>query len=337
MNSNWRSFLAAADGRFAADSDDLTDFGDAAGELAAAATQTVIVPLTHLARLDASGEDAKSFLHGQLSSDINHLGEGKVQHSSWCSAKGRMQASFLVRREGEAYRLLLAADLEAATQKRLQMFVLRAKVKITAASDNVFFGLAGAQAGEALAAAGLPCPAEPLGFAVAGDVAVLAIDQQRYLIDAPVAVQAELWQKLSSKAKPAGLPVWRWLDVQAAFPLVTLATKEEFVPQMADFDKIGGVSFQKGCYPGQEVVARTQYLGKVKRHLFRARCGEALKAGDVLYSPDNLDQSCGMVMSAAPAPDGGYAALAVIQSDYAATARLGARDGAPLQTAAVNP
>lgn len=339
MNPNWRSFLESADGLFAGDSSDLLSFGDAAGELQAAQSRTVLVPLTHLGQIEAQGDDAKSFLHSQFSSDINHLDDGQCQHSSWCSAKGRMQASFLVWREGDSYRMLLAADLEAAIQKRLQMFVLRAKVKLASHSDDhILLGVAGPQATEALADAGLPCPAEPMSTQQAADGStVLHLDANRYLVSAPLDAMASLWQKLSIKARPAGVPAWRWLDVQAAFPLVTLATKEEFVPQMADFEKIGGVSFHKGCYPGQEVVARTQYLGKVKRHLYRLHSAQPLQAGDNLYAPDYPDQASGMVMSAAPSPVGGYEALAVVQSNYSTDVRLGSREGPAVQAAAVNP
>jgi len=338
MNPNWRSFLESAEGDFAGDSSELLSFGDAAGELQAAQARTVLVPLTHLGQIEAQGDDAKAFLHCQLSSDINHLNEGQLQHSSWCSAKGRMQASFLIWRDGDVYQLLLAADLEAAIQKRLQMFILRSKVKLASRSDErILLGLAGPQAAEALADAALPCPAEAMQVAAGDGIVVARLDATRFVISAPQEAMAGLWQKLSVKAKPAGLPAWRWLDVQAAFPLVTLATKEEFVPQMADFEKIGGVSFHKGCYPGQEIVARTQYLGKVKRHLFRLTSAQPLQAGDDLYSPDNLDQSCGMVMSAAPSPAGGYEALAVVQSNYSTNVRLGSREGPQVQAVAVNP
>ncbi len=337
MNPQWRSFIEGAAGRFAADSSEVLDFGDAAAELQAAATQTVLVPLTHLAVLDAQGDDAKSFLHSQFTSDINHLAENAVQHAGWCSAKGRMQASFLIWREAQGYRMTLAEDLLAATQKRLQMFVLRAKVKLTEASDTCLLGLSGAQATAALAAAALPCPEAPLTQASAEGVSVLRLDATRFMIAAPVSQAETLWAKLGTQAKPAGTAAWHWLDVQAAFPLVTLATKEEFVPQMADFEKIGGVSFHKGCYPGQEIVARTQYLGKVKRHLFRVNAEVAIKAGDVLHSPGNPDQSVGMIMSAAPAPTGGFAGLAVIQSNFADDVHLAALDGPTLQAFAVNP
>jgi len=249
-----------------------------------------------------------------------------------------MQASFLVWRQGEAYFLGLSADLQEATQKRLQMFVLRAKVKLAAQTDTtVMLGLSGPQAEEALADAGLPSPADAMATAVADGTTVIRLDAARFMIVAPESAMAALWQKLTLKARPAGVPAWRWLDIQSAFPLVTLATKEEFVPQMADFEKIGGVSFHKGCYPGQEIVARTQYLGKVKRHLHRLTSQQALKAGDVLHSPDNPDQSCGMVMTVAPSPTGGYEALAVVQSNFAENVRLGSLEGPSVKASAVNP
>ena len=338
MNPHWRSFLESAEGLFDGDSTELLSFGDAAGELQAAKQQTVIVPLTHLALIEASGEEAKSFLHNQFTSDINHLGENQAQHAGWCTAKGRMQASFLVWRQGDRYLLLLAADLQEASQKRLQMFVLRAKVKLAALTgSSIMLGLSGPQAEEVLAESGLPCPAGALATASLGDTTIIHLDGSRYVIIASESAMAALWQKLTVKARPAGNAAWRWLDIQAAYPLVTLATKEEFVPQMADFEKIGGVSFHKGCYPGQEVVARTQYLGKVKRHLYRLNCEQALKAGDVLHSPDNPDQSCGMVMTAAPSPAGGYEALAVVQSNYSTNVHLGALEGPAVQAIAVNP
>jgi folate-binding protein YgfZ len=336
MNPNWRSFLESAEGVFDGETSDLLNFGDAKGELLAAGKQTVLAPLTHLGLIEASGEDAKTFLHSQFTSDINHLAEGQAQHTGWCSAKGRLQASFLAWRNGDSYQLALALDLKEAIQKRLQMFVLRTKVKLTSPS-TILLGLSGPQAAEALSDAALPCPAEAMTSATASGVSVIRLETSRFIIAAPESAIAELWQKLSVKARPVGVPAWRWLDIQAAFPLVTLATKEEFVPQMADFEKIGGVSFHKGCYPGQEIVARTQYLGKVKRHLYRLTSPQALSAGDALHSPDNPDQACGMVMTAAPSPAGGYEALAVVQSNFSTNVHLGSREGPQVQAAAVNP
>ena len=338
MNTNWRSFLESAEGIFDSETSELLNFGDSHAELIAASQQTVLVPLTHLGLIEASGEEAKTFLHSQFTNDINHLAESQAQHAGWCTAKGRMQASFLIWRNGENYQLALAADLQEASQKRLQMFVLRAKVKLAAQTDHtLLFGLSGPQAETALAEAALPCPAEPMTTATTDGTTVIRLDASRFIIATPEANHVTLWPKLLTKARPAGVSVWRWLDIQAGFPLVTLATKEEFVPQMADFEKIGGVSFHKGCYPGQEIVARTQYLGKVKRHLFRLTSQQALKAGDVLHSPDNPDQACGMVMTASPSPAGGYEALAVVQSNFSTNVHLGSLQGPSVQAAAVNP
>lgn len=338
MNPHWRSFLESAEGCFDSDSADLIHFGDTVGELLAAKVQTVVSPLTHLALIEVSGEDAKSFLHSQLTNDINHLAGNQVQHAGWCTAKGRMQASFLVWKDGERYLLALSADLLETTQKRLQMYVLRSKVKLASLGETLLIlGLSGPQATEALMDSGLPCPTETMTCLFAEDKTVIRIGQERLMVIAHESAMAVLWQKLTVKARPVGLAAWRWLDVQSAFPLVTLATKEEFVPQMADFDRIGGVSFHKGCYPGQEVVARTQYLGKVKRHLHRLNCEQSLKPGDHLYSPDNPDQSCGMVMTVAPSPTGGFEALGVVQSNFASNLRLGSLDGIAVLATAVNP
>jgi folate-binding protein YgfZ len=338
MNPNWRSFLESTDAVFDGASSEILHFGDATAELKAAQSQTVLVPLTHLGLLSATGEDAKAFLHSQFTSDINHLGIDQVQHSAWCTAKGRMQASFLAWRDGEAFDLALAADLQEAVQKRLQMFILRAKVKLVSLTDtHVLLGLAGPQAGEALANAGLPCPAGSLTSTSASDVQVVALEGGRFIISAPQEAIATLWQKLTVRARPVGLPAWRWLDVEMGFPLVTLATKEEFVPQMADFEKLGGVSFHKGCYPGQEIVARTQYLGKVKRHLYRLKSDVAMPPGTDLHSPDNPDQACGMIVTGAPSPSGGFVALAVVQSNFASNVHLGSREGPLLEAVAVNP
>lgn len=338
MNTNWRSFLESAEGVFDNSTSDLLNFGDAAAELLTASRQTVLVPLTHLGLIEASGEEAKSFLHNQLTSDVNHLAPDHAQHAGWCNAKGRMQASFLIWRNAENYRLLVAEDLLEVTLKRLQMFVLRTKVKLRPLNDGIILlGLSGPQAEEALTDARLPCPASFMVVCEHDGSTVIRLDDKRFIIAAPETQMATLWQKLSVKARPAGVPVWRWLDIQAGFPLVTLATREEFVPQMTDFEKLGGVSFNKGCYPGQEVVARTQYLGKVKRHLFRLTSETAVVAGDPLYSPDNPDQSCGMVMTVAPSPTGHYEALAVVQSNFSDNVRLGSREGPQVKVSAVNP
>jgi hypothetical protein len=317
MNPNWQEFLGAS-GAHVTDGQ-VVDFGDPAAELTAAREATIMAPLGHLGLLECAGEDAKSFLHNQLTSDVNHLTPGFAQHSAWCSAKGRMLVSFLFYRRDADFRALLSADLLAAMQKRLQMYVLRSKVKINDLSDRCgTIGLSGPQAEAALRGADLPAPVETMQTMDFAGGTVIRIDTARFIIVAAGESAAELWNKLAETARPVGTPVWRWLEIQAGIPLITEATKEAFVPQMANFDKIGGVSFHKGCYPGQEVVARTQYLGKVKRHLYRIHTDAAVANGAPIHTADDPEHPSGMVCNVAPAPGGGFDALAVIQENFVA-------------------
>ena len=321
MNSNWQELLGTSGAR--AGSGMLADFGDIPAELVAARDATIVSPLTHLGLIECAGDDAKAFLHNQLTSDINHLAPGFAQHSAWCTAKGRMLASFLLYRNGTDYRALLSCDLVSTIQKRLQMFVLRSKVKVLDLSGtHLVFGLSGPQAEAALQSAGFSAPASALQTAVFADGAVIRLDGARLILVVANDVAMTTWKKITSIALPASTPVWQWLDVQAGVPLITEATKEAFVPQMANFDKIDAVSFHKGCYPGQEVVARTQYLGKVKRHLYRIHVNGMVAPGTAIHASGSPEQPCGTVSNAAPAPGGGCDALAVIQESFVETGAL---------------
>jgi folate-binding protein YgfZ len=322
MNPNWQAFLGASGARI--ENGIVADFGDLAAELAAARDATVVSPLGHLGLLECAGDDAKTFLHNQFTSDINHLTSGSAQHSAWCTAKGRMLASFLLYRQGSDFRALLSADLLATIQKRLQMFVLRSRVKVADLSaTHEFIGVSGPQSEAALQAAGLPVPAKLMETVDFSGGTVVRVEPSRFVSVASSAAATELWTKLAENARPAGTPAWRWLDIHAGTPQISAATTEAFVPQMVNFDKLGGVSFHKGCYPGQEVVARTQYLGKVKRHLYRIHAVNPILAGASIYAPENPDHPCGMVANSAPSPAGGYDALAVVQENFAEATGLG--------------
>jgi tRNA-modifying protein YgfZ len=203
-------------------------------------------------------------------------------------------------------------------QRQLSKFVLRSKVKVSDASEStVLVGAAGAQAEHALAGI----------FPDAG--ASVRLRDGRLLL-ALSAVDA------AGKLPGIGLAdagKWRWLDIRAGVPLITAATQDQFVPQMANLELIGGVSFDKGCYTGQEIVARTQHLGRVKRRMFLANVTAAAQAGDALYSDDLGDQVGGMVLNAEVSPEGGYDLLAVIQSASRerSTVHLKAGDGPVLR------
>lgn len=334
MTSPWNDHLSAAGAVL--ENDAVMHFGDAAGELIAARDGTVLAPLSHLALISVSGDEAKTFLHNQLTSDINHLGIDALQHSAWCSAKGRMLASFIIWRNGVDYMLELANDLLAPIAKRLQMYVLRSKVVIApGAEKRILLGLSGPQATAVLTGAGLPVP-QAMQTADFPGGKVIHLEDKRFHLAIEAESASEIWRKLAANARPVGVPAWQWLDIQAGMPLVTEATKEQFVPQMANFERLGGVSFHKGCYPGQEIVARTQYLGKVKRHLYRISSPESLAAGVELFSPGLPDQSCGMVVTGVASPAGGYEGLAVLmESAVEAGVNLGSREGIEVSATAV--
>ncbi|MBP9714537.1 MAG: folate-binding protein YgfZ [Sterolibacterium sp.] len=331
MNQEWNDFLAqqgatsnATELRFAAPAD----------EVKQAQSGAILVPLTDLGLIRASGPDSATFLHNLLTNDVEALPPDGAGRYGFCTPKGRLLATFLMWREGDDYLLAVAADLHAAMLKKLSMYVLRSKVKLTDAShDRVLLGLAGTQAQTLLGSFGA-LPTTSLRTTIVADSCVIRLGEERYLMSIPATQAQTRWSALRAELQPAGLAAWRWLDIVTGIPQITLATQEEFTPQMVNYELIGGVSFKKGCYPGQEIVARTQYLGKVKRRMYRAHLETGTPApGNPLFTAETGDQPCGMIVTAAPAPQGGHDVLAVIQSAYArgAALHLGSPDGAMLQ------
>lgn len=295
------------------------------------------VRLEHWGVIRARGEEAASFLHAQLSQDINSLTAHQARLAAYCSAKGRMLASFAVLcpQAGE-YWLAGSADVLPATLKRLSMFVLRAKARLDDASAEIaLVGLVGAAAQRLLDGATLPEAWS--GMACQGGMLVRlpasrADDDTlvaRYLWAGPTAQAAAI--VADSPTLP--LAAWQWLEVNSGVAMIVERTAEQFVPQMVNFELVGGVNFKKGCYPGQEVVARSQYLGKLKRRAVLVRSDHPLAAGQEVFAAEDPTQPCGMVVNAAPHPAGGYSAL--VETKLAALAgaglRAGSADGPVLQ------
>jgi folate-binding protein YgfZ len=247
---------------------------------------TRIAKLEHYGLLHAAGADARAFLHAQLTNDLQNLPPGQARYAGWCSAKGRLLATFLVVPHADGFLLQLSRDLVPVVLKRLSMFILRSKVKLSDASGQwAQYGVWDADAGEALAVS-------------ERDGAIsIGIDAGRRLVLAP--------EGLMSPDTPAG--EWMLAEVRAGRPLIGQPTQDQFVPQMVNLELACGVDFRKGCYPGQEVVARAQYRGAVKRRMYRLR-GAALEPGQELYSDDAPGQPSGMVVNAA-----GEESLAVLQ------------------------
>jgi folate-binding protein YgfZ len=334
MNSppNWLETLGASGVRFTADLTEIRSFGSEEEESKRAVTGSVLVPLLHLGMIKVDGADARAFLHAQLTSDVNALGEKEAQLAAWCTPKGRVFANFIVSmmRAGdeENFFLLLPVERIAAVLERLQTYVLRSKVKITSLAGSVgHLGISSSQDAEgALAETGLSTPKTPLRMTARDRTQILRLQDGRYIFSVARTDLPLLWQRLRAAFPPAGQPVWRWLDILHAFPWISNATSEAFVPHMMDFDKAGGISFKKGCYPGQEIVARTHYQGEVKRHLYRLQGKKPFSPGERLHSPVEAG-AVGTVISAAPDPGGHYAALAVIMDSCARNLHYGNPNG----------
>jgi folate-binding protein YgfZ len=276
----------------------------------------IFAPLTQFGFIDTTGDDAAAFLHTQLTNDVQHLDASTARLAGYCSPKGRLMASFLMWRAGDAVRLMIAADLQATVQKRLSMFVMRAKARLVDATPSL---TAVGFAGDVRHALSHLFDAMPDGVHVKvdGPLGSLirvpdAAGRPRFLWVGPKAeVDAHL-AELEKKLTRASAEVWDWLDIHAGEPRITQPVSEQFVPQMVNFDVLGGVNFKKGCYPGQEVVARSQYRGTIKRRTSLAHA-ESAKPGDELFHSDDPGQPCGLVVNVAPAPEGGVDALVEIK------------------------
>jgi len=333
MNSDWLQALQATGAHI--DTGLVTDFGDAEGELRAAQSGSVLADASHLAVLDFTGADAKTFLHGQLTCDVNSLAIGAGTLGGYCSPVGRLLASFILLRMADGYRMVLAQDIAEQTRKRLSQYVLRAKVGVADRSQELAsFGVAGPAASSALAALLGEIPSRPYALLSSADgVGAIRLSEQRILVVGASERARTLQAELSVALRPVGSPCWQWLDIAHGLPWISERTREAFVPQMANLDLLGGISFQKGCYPGQEVVARTRYRGQLKRRMFLAHLAAETHAGDALYCDDLAGQAGGTVVNAAPAPSGGWDALAVVPlaSRDNSKVHLSAPDGPTLE------
>ncbi len=292
-------------------------FGDSSQELAAAVNETVIADLSHFGVIQVSGADALTFLQGQLTQDVAKITGAHAGFAGHCSPKGRLLAHFLAWKSGDDYFLQLPRELLEPIQKRLKMYVLRSKVVLTDVSDSVVrFGVAGGNAASLIKDVFGDVPSQPMEIVSPSNGTIIAMPNNRFEIF-PKGDAAGLWQKLSQHAKPVGEPAWRWLQIRAGIPEIFAATQEQFVPQMVNDDLIGAVSFQKGCYTGQEIVARMHYLGKSKRRMVGAHveASETPRPGDAIYGSQLEGQAIGMVVDAAPAPHGGFDLLISIPVD----------------------
>ncbi len=280
----------------------------------------IITNLPHLGLIKVAGDDAEKFLQGQFTNDVRKVTAESHQSTAWCTHKGRILVSFWLFKRDDAYYLLLPQDSVDSTIKRLHKYQLRAAVKLEKMSDSLSrIGIAGPNSTQILTdCLGETPPSNINASLTVNAITVLHIPGTlpRYIVFTEI--PQALWQCASKIAYPVEANAWQLLDILAGLPQILPATAEAFVPQMVNFQAIEGVSFKKGCYTGQEVVARMRYLGTLKRRMYLAIIDTDVipQPGELLYISDS-DESVGQILNAVAYPKGGAIVLAVIQISHA--------------------
>lgn len=306
-NSQWQQFIQTSASQ-----------NSTAASPSLLASDTVMCDLSHLGLLQIDGADAISFLQGQVTNDIKQLDGNSAHYSGYCTPKGRMLALFLAFSHHDHIHLQMPSELVEAIAKRLKMYVMRSKVVIQDVSDSIIkIGLSGPKAAELLNTLFSKVPQADYELVSLENGALLKLPSQqgRFEVFTDISHAQSIWSTLATQVTIADDKYWEWLEIQAGIPDVVVATQEEFVPQMLNLDLIGGINFKKGCYTGQEIVARTHYLGSIKRRTYLAHVDHANqpKAGENILNAAN--EAIGKVVRSAAAPDGGYDLLAEIRCE----------------------
>lgn len=284
--------------------------------------------LSHLGVIEATGADAASFLHGQLTQDVALLDLQHARLAAYCSAKGRMLASFvLFKTSPERVLLVCSRDILPATLKRLSMFVLRARCKLV--DQTQAFHIIGA-AGQAALKTGVTLTTAARDWPC-------HTDQNTHWVGLHPAngcARALGLMPVSQSVPACSLETDAWLASEVLSGVVTLSQPvvETFVPQMLNYESVGGVNFKKGCYPGQEVVARSQFRGTLKRRAIVVTSPEVLQAGQEVFSPADPEQPCGTIAQSAPLAQGCCAIVSVQIASQSGPLHAGSVSG-PLLTA----
>lgn len=326
MDAAWQSFLIGTGARFTGGR--LSHFTTLREESQAAIAGDILVDLSHLGLIGVGGADAATFLQGQLTNDLRDVSEGQGQFSACCSPKGRVLACLLVFSRADTYFLQLPQELLGSILRRLRLFVLRAKVTLTDASETLIrVGLSGWNVHRKLQQTLGAVPHTDHAIVQPSPFTVIRLrgERPRYEVLGPYEPMRELWAALAEVACPTGPGAWSLLDIQAGVPTVGRDTTDTFVPQMLNWDALAGISFTKGCYTGQEIVARTQYLGKIKRRLYRARLRgtvDVRPAMPLVVAEAQATRTVGQVVNAEPQPGGSWDLLAVIATEEAGRATV---------------
>jgi len=289
--------------------------------------EPALYKLPHLALIGVTGSDSVSFLQGQLTNDVAQLSPTKGQSAGFCTPKGRLLALFQLLQRDDAILLSLPRVIAEPTIKRLSMYLLRADVTISDTQPTLLtFGISGAGSADRLATAvGHKLPESPDETLQHDDLTIvrMAGSTERFLIVAPQARAERLSQELGLKWTEAGESHWRLLNIQAGLPTVLVETQEQFVPQMLNMDLLDNINFKKGCYTGQEIIARTHYRGRVKRRMFRAAVTPAMavEPATPIYTAE-AEQPVGQVVDAVASIAGQTEMLLVLQLEQSKNRKL---------------
>jgi len=327
MKPEWKTFLETFGAEFTGDN--IASFGNDERERRVITTGETLCDLSPFGLISAYGDQAEEFLQNMLTNNINEVNESRSQLSALCTQKGRMLSNFRVFKRNDTYYLRLPQEMLEPTLKRLQMFVLMTKITLKDASNAlVRFGYAGPEAAESLEAYLESVPAENDDVIESKGITVVRVPgvHSRFELYGELEDMQALWNHLNVRAVPVGSDAWPLQDIMAGLPNIYAENSESFVPQMANMHLINGVSFKKGCFPGQEVVARMQYLGKLKRRMYLLDLPgtEAPIPGTDIMDGDK-PKAAGEIVDARRNGDGSISALGVIQvahvdSDNLATA-----------------
>ncbi len=313
---DWLNYLASQGAIFQDDS--VVSFGNLTTELTATKNAHVICDLSHLGLLEINGTDAATFLQGQVTNDVNFLNGSTSHYTGYCNPKGRLLALFFAFNHYDHLHLQFSRELVAPIMKRLKMYVMRSKVEITDTTTSIIkIGLSGENAAFLLESlfAQLPKNEYQLVNLENGTLVRLLGNKPRYEILTSAEHATTIWNTLKQDCMPVGKACWDSLEIEAGIPEIVSKTQEEFVPQMLNLDLMNAINFKKGCYTGQEIVARTHYLGKVKRRTLRGQIDSATlpQAGDDILN--SAQEVVGKIVRSAPAADNKADVLVEVRLD----------------------
>lgn len=328
MQTDWQTFLQTQGAHI--EDGWVLDFGVPGQEATVAMDGNIITALPFLSVVRVTGTDATGFLHGQFSSDVQNMPEGGIQLSAWCNPKGQVVVNFIIVRFADEFFLLLPDEMKDGFIKRLRMYILRADVTLEDCSNS--FPCLGIKhkAGD-----------QPTILEIAGRLSSheratrdnglvmlhLPVNRNRVIIFGPVQGIETTWSEMQQTYSRVGSHYWQLFDILDGLPWIHATTTESFLPQLLNMDQLQAVSFNKGCFPGQEIIARLHYKGKTKQQMIIASLddGTDIKPGMKIYQ-NNKEQSIGTIINCAIHPVMGMYILAVLDTDHGAPDQLILKD-----------